>query len=65
MLIKMVRTAHKFRCLFKKIFFQFQGLASTYPEPKDKMKFVQSTMYDYNYDNYALPKTYPWPEMTN
>ncbi|XP_059476190.1 NADP-dependent malic enzyme-like [Neocloeon triangulifer] len=37
------------------------GLASTYPEPKDKIAFVKNTMYDFNYDNYALPRTYPWP----
>jgi malate dehydrogenase (oxaloacetate-decarboxylating)(NADP+) len=59
------RISHFKEVLFYIKNFHFLGLASTYPEPKDKVKFVQSTMYDYNYDNYALPKTYPWPEMTN
>ncbi|KAF4521631.1 hypothetical protein B566_EDAN006673 [Ephemera danica] len=39
------------------------GLASTYPEPKDKKAFVMSSMYDFNYDKSALPKQYPWPNL--
>lgn len=38
-----------------------KGIASTYPEPVDKKAFIESTMYDYNYDC-PLPATYPWPE---
>uniref|UniRef100_A0A1B6DG24 Malic enzyme n=2 Tax=Clastoptera arizonana TaxID=38151 RepID=A0A1B6DG24_9HEMI len=37
------------------------GTASTYPEPKDKRAFIESQMYDYNYDC-PLPATYSWPE---
>lgn len=39
------------------------GIASHYPEPKDKKKFIESQMYDYNYDN-PLPPKYNWPEET-
>lgn len=39
------------------------GIASHYPEPKDKKKFIQSQMYDFNYDN-PLPPKYNWPEET-
>lgn len=37
-----------------------KGIASHYPEPTDKLKFVKSQMYDYNYDC-PLPVSYDWP----
>lgn len=36
------------------------GLASEYPEPKDKREFIVSKMYDANYDS-PLPNVYDWP----
>lgn len=36
------------------------GLASEYPEPKDKREFIVSKMYDANYDS-PLPNLYDWP----
>ncbi|KYN14455.1 NADP-dependent malic enzyme [Trachymyrmex cornetzi] len=36
------------------------GLASEYPEPKDKRQFIISKMYDVNYDS-PLPNLYEWP----
>ncbi|XP_043472393.1 NADP-dependent malic enzyme-like isoform X2 [Leptopilina heterotoma] len=36
------------------------GLASEYPEPKDKLKFIMSKMYSANYDS-PLPAFYEWP----
>ncbi|KYM87378.1 NADP-dependent malic enzyme, partial [Atta colombica] len=36
------------------------GLASEYPEPKDKRQFIISKMYDANYDS-PLPNLYEWP----
>ncbi|CAB3376896.1 Hypothetical predicted protein [Cloeon dipterum] len=41
------------------------GLASTYPEPRDKEAFLKSAMYNHDYDTYALPRTYPWPGNVN
>nr|CAD7429755.1 unnamed protein product [Timema monikensis] len=41
------------------------GIASVYPEPKDKEAFVKAQLYDYNYDQTVLPPTYPWPEVAN
>lgn len=41
----------------------YLGIASHYPEPKDKKKFIESQMYDFNYDN-PLPPKYKWPEET-
>lgn len=39
------------------------GIASTYPEPKDKMAFIEAQLYDYHYDDKsALPELYEWPE---
>ncbi|KAI5712807.1 hypothetical protein M8J76_007630 [Diaphorina citri] len=38
-----------------------KGIASHYPEPSDKFKFVKSQMYDYHYDC-PLPATYEWPD---
>ncbi|XP_071438727.1 NADP-dependent malic enzyme-like [Hetaerina americana] len=40
-----------------------KGLASTYPEPKDKRAFVESQMYDYHYDSSAMPEVYEWPQL--
>ncbi|CAH1405614.1 unnamed protein product [Nezara viridula] len=37
-----------------------KGIASTYPEPVDKMAFVKAQMYDYYYDT-PLPTMYNWP----
>ncbi|XP_014259756.1 NADP-dependent malic enzyme [Cimex lectularius] len=37
-----------------------KGIASTYPEPVDKVSFVKSNMYDYYYDS-PLPVVYNWP----
>nr|CAD7195183.1 unnamed protein product [Timema douglasi] len=42
-----------------------KGIASVYPEPKDKEAFVKAQLYDYNYDQSVLPPTYPWPEVAN
>uniref|UniRef100_A0A6M2DDI8 Malic enzyme n=1 Tax=Xenopsylla cheopis TaxID=163159 RepID=A0A6M2DDI8_XENCH len=39
-----------------------KGLASTYPEPHDKRKWIEEQMFNYNYDS-AMPVTYPWPRM--
>lgn len=36
------------------------GLASEYPEPKDKRQFIMGTMYNANYD-IPLPTQYNWP----
>ncbi|RXG56289.1 NADP-dependent malic enzyme, partial [Armadillidium vulgare] len=42
------------------------GIASTYPEPKDKSLFIKQQLYDYNYDTLsALPSTWEWPDMPN
>jgi len=39
------------------------GIASTYPEPEDKLAFIEAQLYDYNYDNKsALPELYEWPD---
>ncbi|KAF5303429.1 hypothetical protein FQA39_LY09973 [Lamprigera yunnana] len=37
------------------------GLASVYPEPKDKYQYVLSTLYNYNYEP-SLPSSYGWPK---
>jgi len=38
-----------------------EGMASTYPEPKDKEAFIRSKLYNYEYDDQsALPASYPW-----
>ncbi|MCL4122650.1 UNVERIFIED_CONTAM: hypothetical protein GTU68_000379 [Idotea baltica] len=35
-------------------------IASTYPEPKDKMEFIEAQLYDFHYTA-ALPTLYTWP----
>lgn len=42
--------------------FTRSGIASTYPEPKDKEAFISAQLYDYIYKN-ALPSVYSWPDM--
>ncbi|KAF3429783.1 hypothetical protein E2986_07467 [Frieseomelitta varia] len=42
------------------LFLTSAGLASEYPEPKDKRQFIVSKMYDANYDS-PLPNVYDWP----
>lgn len=37
------------------------GLATEYPEPKDKLQFIVSKMYDAKYDS-PLPNQYDWPD---
>jgi len=36
-----------------------KGIASTYPEPKDKAAFIKAQLYDYHYKS-VLPQTYSW-----
>ncbi|KAM7362798.1 NADP-dependent malic enzyme b, mitochondrial isoform 1-T1 [Cochliomyia hominivorax] len=38
------------------------GLASTYPEPSDKRKWLQDQLYNFNYES-SLPVTWVWPRM--
>ena len=41
------------------------GVASTYPEPKDKESFIKDQLYDYDYDHIsAIPKTWDWPKIS-
>ncbi|KAF0767616.1 NADP-dependent malic enzyme-like [Aphis craccivora] len=37
------------------------GVASTFPEPEDKIEFIKAQLYDYNYSS-ALPPLYSWPK---
>ncbi|XP_067674805.1 NADP-dependent malic enzyme-like [Haliotis asinina] len=37
------------------------GLASTYPEPRDKEEFIRSHIYDTNYESFE-PETWDWPK---
>ncbi|XP_017481263.1 PREDICTED: NADP-dependent malic enzyme [Rhagoletis zephyria] len=39
-----------------------KGLASTYPEPEDKRKWLLDQLYNYNYES-SMPVTWPWPRM--
>ncbi|KAK3874451.1 hypothetical protein Pcinc_020615 [Petrolisthes cinctipes] len=40
------------------------GIASTYPEPKDKTQFIQDQQYNYDYNIHsALPQTWEWPDL--
>lgn len=38
------------------------GLASTYPEPSDKRKWLEDQLYNFNYQS-SMPVTWPWPRM--
>jgi len=38
-----------------------QGIASSYPEPKDKEAFVLSHVYNSDYDSFTLD-SYSWPK---
>lgn len=51
---------YNFRSFYKNCI--LTGLASTYPEPHDKRKWIEEQMFNYNYDS-AMPVTYPWPRM--
>jgi malate dehydrogenase (oxaloacetate-decarboxylating)(NADP+) len=39
-----------------------KGLASLYPEPKDKISWLKNQLYDFNYES-SMPITWSWPEM--
>ncbi|KAH8357674.1 hypothetical protein KR200_010711, partial [Drosophila serrata] len=39
-----------------------RGLGSTYPEPQDKRKWLESNLYNYNYES-SMPTTWAWPRM--
>ncbi|XP_067618347.1 NADP-dependent malic enzyme isoform X2 [Eurosta solidaginis] len=39
-----------------------KGLASTYPEPSDKRKWLEDQLYNFNYES-SMPVTWPWPRM--
>ncbi|XP_011193674.1 NADP-dependent malic enzyme isoform X2 [Zeugodacus cucurbitae] len=39
-----------------------KGLASTYPEPADKRKWLEEQLYNFNYQS-SMPVTWPWPRM--
>ncbi|XP_068228452.1 NADP-dependent malic enzyme isoform X2 [Palaemon carinicauda] len=42
------------------------GIASTYPEPKDKFSFVEEQLYCYDYDGKpAIPDTWNWPDLSS
>lgn len=38
------------------------GLASTYPEPQDKRKWLEDQLYNFNYEC-SMPVTWTWPRM--
>jgi hypothetical protein len=38
----------------------FPGMSSIYPEPEDKRAFVESMVYNYNYDS-SIPHSWDWP----
>lgn len=40
-----------------------KGLASTYPEPEDKRKWLESQLYNFNYES-SMPITWAWPQPT-
>ena len=43
----------------------FAGIASTYPEPKNKEQFITDQLYDFDYDKVsALPQTWDWPKVS-
>ena len=37
-----------------------EGLATTYPEPDDKLEYVRQHQFDTDYESF-VPVTYPWP----
>ncbi|XP_017101167.1 NADP-dependent malic enzyme isoform X2 [Drosophila bipectinata] len=39
-----------------------KGLASTYPEPQDKRKWLENQLYNFNYES-SMPVTWAWPRM--
>jgi len=39
----------------------FTGTASVYPEPKDKMNYIKSGLFDYHYTS-VVPKRWQFPE---
>lgn len=42
------------------------GIASTYPEPKDKYKFIEDQQYNFEYDSKsAIPETWNWPDLSS
>lgn len=61
MLIIKVRVLVKVRFELGFILFFISGLASTYPEPHDKMKWLEEQLYNFNYES-AMPITWSWPE---
>lgn len=38
------------------------GVASTFPEPENKIEFIKTQLYDYSYSS-ALPPLYAWPKL--
>ncbi|KAJ6638896.1 NADP-dependent malic enzyme [Pseudolycoriella hygida] len=40
-----------------------KGLASTYPEPEDKRKWLEGQLYNFNYES-SMPITWSWPQPT-
>ncbi|XP_037027120.1 NADP-dependent malic enzyme isoform X2 [Bradysia coprophila] len=40
-----------------------RGLASTYPEPEDKRKWLEGQLYNFNYES-SMPITWKWPTPT-
>lgn len=41
-----------------------EGLASRYPEPEDKLAFLNAQLYSTDYDSF-VPDVYKWPESSN
>lgn len=48
--------------LIQHVIFSRPGLASTYPEPEDKRKWLEDQLYNFNYES-SMPITWKWPEM--
>lgn len=58
----MFDTAIHLKPIIKQIL-NFQiGLASTYPEPEDKRKWLEDQLYNFNYES-SMPVTWPWSEL--
>jgi malic enzyme len=36
------------------------GMAATYPEPKDKLEFIKSEVYSTRYESF-IPEIFDWP----